>query len=414
MKLTMYRYTQRILITAVIFLSVFDPANKFFEIKYPLFVALVLVCVPDIFFSRCNSRAKVPVIIFFLIFSLIIPLYGLLVGEISGSMFSLNGWLGYFFAYLYLLLALCIISDVEYATKVFFYALNCLSFLIVGIFVLGHVVNLQNLYEFGNAYGLYVLGSRTYGGTVFNVTYYVTSPLLIMASAYWAYAVAKHVRLASVVMLCVTSAALFLSGTRANMAFAVIVPFVSFLIYRRISWSVAIAVVMALFTLYFNYADIIDSMLSVTSYSISVKFGYLSDYLRIASSTHDFIFGQGLGAYFFATPLGKFVNVTELTYLEIFRMYGVFVGVVVIFMLAIPLKGGVSRLCASKRYLHIGYLFYLMACIVNPYLFSSNGMLILAVVLVNYYLQIRVPVTFREHIPINSSRTSDHSIRSLA
>lgn len=371
----------------MIFLSVFDPDNKVFGIKYPLFAILILISIPNIVFSNNNSKARASLINYFLIFSLLIPVYGLFTGIIAGSEISLSGWGRYFFAYLYLSLAICIINDIDYSSRVFFVALNCLSFLIIGIFTLERFINLQSIYDFGNTYGLYVFGKRTYGGASLNVVYYVTSPLLVMSAAYWAYTVARNMAPVNIVMLFVTSTALFLSGTRANIFMSIAIPFVSFIFYKRTLLNIVIAFVGGISAFFVNYIAIIGGMLSLSNYSNSIKLGYLTDYIRIANNVYNAIFGQGLGAYFFATPLNMYVNVTELTYLEIFRMYGLFVGALVIVMLIFPLNGLTSLSCSNKRYIYIGYAFYLLVSMINPYIFSSNGMLVLSVVLANYYSQ---------------------------
>jgi hypothetical protein len=108
------------------------------------------------------------------------------------------------------------------------------------------------------------------------------------------------------------------------------------------------------------------------------------------------VFGYGTGSCVpRSEPIPVCVPVTELTYLDTIRIFGLIGATIYAVLFFYPLWRHLGR----SHYLLVGWLAYLVIATVNPYIFSTNGMTFLAAVLLG---AMRVPArkeapwTFRE------------------
>ena len=125
--------------------------------------------------------------------------------------------------------------------------------------------------------------------------------------------------------------------------------------------------------------DAIQGMLSVSEESNSIKLQHLRDYGVVLSNPTTLLIGQGLGAVFNSTEYG-YTSVTELTYLDMLRSYGILFAAPLLFCLLYPLVCLTRHSRRSEQFLYLGYASYLVICITDPYLMSSSGMLVLSIV----------------------------------
>jgi hypothetical protein len=126
-------------------------------------------------------------------------------------------------------------------------------------------------------------------------------------------------------------------------------------------------------------ASVLRSMFDPEDVSNAAKIAYLADYSAILSDPKNLLLGQGLGTRFFATGLGEVVSITELSYFEMVRTYGVVIGAMFFLYLVYPLFL-LARSRDPRYYVTVGYAAYLIESYSNPYLLSSNGMLVLGLV----------------------------------
>jgi hypothetical protein len=132
-----------------------------------------------------------------------------------------------------------------------------------------------------------------------------------------------------------------------------------------------------------NYFQLLQNFSSANEVSNSIKIGFLKDYIDIFSDFSNLLFGQGLGAYYFWESRGYSFYITELTYLELIRNFGLFFGLFFISLLFFPFFYGRGE--RNKPFL-IGYAFYLFIAIFNPLIFSSVGLIFLAPLITNCFL----------------------------
>jgi len=129
-------------------------------------------------------------------------------------------------------------------------------------------------------------------------------------------------------------------------------------------------------------------MLSPDDESNAIKLAHLHDYGILFGDWKTLLFGQGLGASFFSTAWGTRVTLTEVTYLEFIRNYGLMLAPIFYFLILYPLRMLADPEARADHYLFLAYGAYLYMCSGNPLLLSSSGMLVLAVVLVKTFCNI--------------------------
>jgi hypothetical protein len=111
-----------------------------------------------------------------------------------------------------------------------------------------------------------------------------------------------------------------------------------------------------------------------------IKIAYLSDYRELFSSPLRLLFGYGLGSLFFSGALNEMAPMTELTYFDLIRNYGLIIGFLYMAFLLFPLNFLKNDSCREYHYLFLAYGFYLLMSSVNPFLFSSSGLIIISIV----------------------------------
>lgn len=381
---------QKLTLIGLILVAVFDPADKIFHLKVPLFVSAFG------FFSlevakRQSIRLSKPLVLYLSAFVFILPLISILRYILfQGDFYFYDGFM-YWKSYLFLMITVVLFSKNMDLLLVFVKVLTAMSIFILAIAILGLQIPALGTYfsQVGLEYGFLYLGfeGRQYGGMTFHTIYYVTSPMLVMAVAYFSHKVISTSgteRIWSSLLLLLNCAAMFLSGTRNNILCSIGLPLLVF--YWKMKdrkhvrvWG-TIAILTAGAALVSANVDVFREMFSPEDVSNSIKLGLVDMYLEMFSNASTLLFGQGVGSYFIDPTRGA-VSVSELTYFEFIRNYGLLGGIVYFLLLVYPLKMLMSKQFREDHFVYLAYAAYLFVCISNPLLISSSGMLILSVVL---------------------------------
>ncbi len=257
------------------------------------------------------------------------------------------------------------------------------------------------LYLVGNSTGIFLLDNRSYGeGVTFLQVYFVTSPMLAIAIAYYfrsaqvADTAGRRVLYVALSAVCV--AGMFLAGTRNNMAVAVLLPVALFVLYGRKVIEKSLFCVAGLVMISILFREQLAAMLSPSEYANNLKLMLLQDYERLLSNPLSLFFGHGLGAYDFWEARAEHFYISELTYFELVRNFGLFGALIMSALLIFPIVYAVLiRPDFPEKHVVIGYGLYLIMCASNPNLFSSMGILILAMMVANIFLFDRRPRVVR-------------------
>ena len=115
----------------------------------------------------------------------------------------------------------------------------------------------------------------------------------------------------------------------------------------------------------------------------AVKLGYLPHYLRVLDDPLTLLFGQGFNAHVWSADVREMLpegsSITELTYLDLLRVFGL-VGAVPTLALLAYLRLSRRSYRSAHPFVGAAVFLYALLAVGNPYLFSSNGMTLIGVV----------------------------------
>ena len=390
----------RLLLFAFVVVCVFDPADQVLGAKGWLFLALWGATLAIGLSARDEVNIPIELLACVLLF-ILVPLLSITWYYLVSGTDPYEGF-GLLKSYLLISLAIVLVVNRIDIVPLLSGVLTLLALLTITVSIVLWLepelfAILQNI---GQNTGVLLLNKRNYGSLSFTQVYFVTSPMLAISIPHYfdrAMSSRGRAKLVNFGLSAISIIAMFLVGLRNSMAVALVLPFVLWPLYTR---RIALNEFRSLGTLVILALPLVDKLkmfLDPAETSNNTKLSYLSDYSEILHDPLTLLFGQGLGAYYEWSSAGtpgfektgaNFYFITELTYLELIRNFGVIGAAIMMFLLAYPI---VSAFLVSvdrrPRALAVGFLAYLGMCATNPLLFSSLGMLILSAVLANIFQQ---------------------------
>lgn len=370
--------------------TLFDPADRALGLKLPLYVACWGIGL--LMYMGRQDPIKISIGLFIYTFLMtLIPIASV------GYYLAMDGsepFEGFLLLKSYLF--------ISFAILIYFTRINVLKYLSIALSILAIQILLLTavvliypethipIYTFGEHYGIFSIDAgRDYGsGLKLFQMYFVTSSMLVIPIAYY-FDLAKTSKQNigfhwALVLLSIC--AMFVAGTRNNMIMAIVLPVTLFVMYSKYRLGMTILMAAATGLFIFAWHDEIAILFDPTEASNYVKLSMLEDYAVIFSDPNNLLFGRGLGSYEYWTGRGyKFV--TELTYLEIIRNFGLLLGGLMILLLLYPIVYAfVIRRSYKKKNIVLAYAVYLIMSISNPLLFSSMGMLILGMIIADIFI----------------------------
>lgn len=372
----------------LITVCIFDPADKFLGLKMPLFALGWILFIFDITANRKSVYVPKNMIMYLLLF-ILIPLVSIAYYSFTGCDFVHYDGYQYFKAYLFItIVPILYISKIDLIkpTVAIISALSILAIiiLIISYFNISLIMNIFG--EVGQRYGILSIGSRIYGGFVLPnlpAVYFHTSELIVFPIGYFTMKFIHSKRVSRTLygfLLVINIVAMFFSATRNNIMACILVPIfiASWYSKRKI---LVLCIFILLSVLCIQNLDVIkNSVLRADSRSEQYKISFFKDYLSLFADEKVLLFGQGLGSYFNTTMRG-YVSLTELTYFEFIRRFGLILSLSSFALFLYPLSKLRLKKYHSMQYLFIVYLYFLIMSFFNPLLMSSSGMLLLSIVL---------------------------------
>lgn len=362
--------------------AVYDPIGYNYGVRYvalSLLLFCVLVKIPFIKTLSVNS------FLFIWVFIIIIPIWGLFLYSIydGGTYLRDTSYLGAAF-----LAMSCLLYDNEKMAK---FGLNVMylvgymlavTVIVNGIFLL--TTGNWELASYFTTNNIAVIGYREYGPITIPYIYFLASPLLIPTYVIITFKNIKRFSWRNTCLIVIIFSAMVLIGTRSSLMLAVGIPLILAFYYSDRKLVYASVCSSVLLVLIFANSDIFVSAFSTSSPSNAAKLEDFSAYGTLFNDVKTVLFGQGFNAHSWSSEFrqmlgSEFGSKTELTYLEIFRVFGFIVGGL-IFLFFVRL---LIVLFYKERVLFFILVFLLFNALFNPYLFSFNGILPLAII-VNY------------------------------
>lgn len=397
-------YAKRVLLRlpllAFIVVCVFDPADKVLGIKVWLFVALwAATCVVGLLAS---DEISLPAgLLLSVLLFITIPMLSILWYYLSDGTLPYAGF-GLLKSYLLVSLAVVLVINRVDVIPFLSGVLSVLALLTIAIFVvlLWRPELFLHLYFIGQESGVFLVGHRDYGhGLSFTQVMFATAPMLaISIPHYFDRAVNEPCgksKLAYLALTAISIIGMLLVGLRNTMAIALLLPLLLWPLYTRRVVVNELISLGALTILCLPFIGKMKAFLDPAEVSNSVKLTFLGDYAKIFSDPTTLLFGKGLGAYYRWSSSGQpdFVEtgmnyyfISELTYAEMIRWFGLVGAAIMMALLLLPVAQVflVSK-NRRRRGLAVGYLTYLGMSATNPTLFSSLGMLIFSALLANSF-----------------------------
>jgi len=258
-------------------------------------------------------------------------------------------------------------------------------------------------------------GERSYANIDFFYIYFIASPMIIFLLAYEAWRFFDKPSFVGVFLVVLPVAALFFSGTRFNILIAVLgVPIVYF--WRRfggvaIVWGVFPFIGFAVI-LKISGIELVESIFDTGEGSNAEKLRIVGGYVDIFSDPVSIIFGQGFNAHTWSKPFFDMVaegaSKTELTYIELFRVFGLFVGALFFVIVFLMIRSCDERK-SLYRWIAPAIVMYILVSTLNPYLFSSNGILLLgfSAAVMGKAISLQISSSLQQHPPSNEPRLLD-------
>ena len=427
-----------ILMLLFVFVCIFDPADMVLGLKVELFVALGVVTF--LIWATSNDPVTTfqknmpPWLVAYMALFVGIPVLSIIWYFATNGAQPFAGFAmlkGYLLISLVPILAFNKIDLIKWLSAV----LVVSAVIVIGVFVFLTIRPdyFLELHYLNAKTGAIYLDRRMFSTNVAVLQmYFATSPMLVIPIAYYfdlaMNATKPKERYLYVFISAICVLGMLFGGSRANILIALLLPAALPFLYLKkklISFGCGFALV-GLALLYIlaminpvifevlgmtidpaqigktqgGWSNLMD-LFSVKEHSNRIKLAYLKDYAAIFGEPGTLLFGQGLGAYHYWTATGKSFFVTELTYPEMIRNFGLPGAVIMMLLLLLPLWHGLTRQVASLDLaITVAYFSYLVICIPNPNLFSSMGILILSMVLANMLLRPRPKRDFFDGYPL--------------
>ncbi|WP_270781638.1 O-antigen ligase family protein, partial [Enterococcus casseliflavus] len=266
--------------------------------------------------------------------------------------------------------------------KYFIYILNVIAFIIVVSAILDGVgilsINNNPLLMFLNN-----AGEAQISVSQFAIFHYViflnASPLVLISFSYYLFK--RNYSLALIHFL-----ALIWSGTRANiyLGIAMILLYIYFDKRIRIMKPLLVLSLIIIVILYGRgFYERVTRINWAKSYGDEIRSLNLESIkLAMNNSWVNYFFGMGARSYYYSYARNELINQSELSYVELLRQIGL-IGLVPFMTFLIK---PIYRLLTNKNFtwLALSFALYLIKCYFDPFLFTSTGFILIAVVYFEY------------------------------
>lgn len=391
------RFVARALVVAFVLVCVFDPADRVVGLKVWIFLALWPATLAVGILTHGRIQLPVDLLIMALLF-ILIPVLSIVWYYLASGVEPYAGF-ALLKGYLFVSLAIILFINETDVLPVLSAALTLLALLTVAIFVALslHPGMFLALHELGVSTGIFLVSYRSYGeGLLFTQVAFATAPMLTIAVSYYfdcaASGAEMRQRLAYWGLTALGIVAMLLVGLRNTMAVALLLPSFLWPLYTRRPWRNALISLAVLIGLSLPFVGKLRAFLNPAEQSNNTKLMFLGDYAHIFSDPLNLIVGQGLGAFYkwstsglpeFEKTGSNFYFISELTYPEMVRSFGLVGAAVMLALVLYPVgRAFLMSSTTTQRALATGFLAYLGMSATNPLLFSSSGMLIWTALLV--------------------------------
>jgi hypothetical protein len=353
-----------------------DPTGSLFHAKEYIFI---LLCCYGLFVSyKRNIKVSIQFVLVF-IFLMAIPCYGIIVAVLTNSLtdpeYAESQAKALSFSFIFVYLISVNFDKVLQALWINGIVLSLLSLLIYFFLTFNEEI-FGIIYNYSMDHDGFVLVSkREFLGVEINGVYFKTGSLILFSYIYSLYYYnGKFNFFYSAIAL----VSLLLSGSRTPALVAILITAIYFYDKKVFGKSFTKVITFVAVIALFFFINLLAS--DTSEKSVALKYANFSAYLDNMNKGFHLLFGAGLGSTFFASGDGQYLAFTELSYMDIFRIYGVIVGTLFVLLIYYPvIICRVKRIKDIKtRRLFFCYFLFMILAGTNPILLGSTGMLVFA------------------------------------
>jgi len=386
----MSRHILVVLVTLLLLVVVFDPSDSLIGAKRYVFISLLVWwALIQIKGTRPLEVSRASLLIV-LCFGLFLPNISMISLLLQGGGYSWQELLNSSVSYYSLVLLVPFSRMMGLVLPIFLRVIGLQVVATIAIYILVILIPdlTEAIIEFGYQNGFLWVYLKSYGEFQFMQVFFKTAPFMVFSVAYYsAYCFSSFKPLSwfAIFMLLASCFALTISGTRSNIMFAMIIPiyFVFGFGGSRKKAPAKPFLLLLLFAIFGGLianADLVFSMFDPLEQSNSIKIGYLDDYANILSDPVVLLFGQGIGSVQYFPSFGEYMSATELTLLELIRVFGIVAALAYLGFWLAPLVILKRRRFTGFHWFRVAYGCYLVICLSNNFIISSTGMVLLSIV----------------------------------
>ena len=369
--------------------AVIDPIGNMFGIRY-LALATALIGIAWIFsLGGLRKIEKSYRSLFIILLAVLLPLYGL-------NLYSIRAGSSDFIDTSYISSGALIITSIlyrnqsmcDFGLKSLIFSTRLLSIFIISGFA-SPAFSSGEWISFFTERNVALISFREYAGLTLPYIYFLASPLLIFLMAYDFGEFKQRPNFKNLLPFILTAFTFALTGTRAHIVIAIIFAPLYMLLTGNLRTIIKALILIAIVTIFSLTAAgprvLLDSFFSKSETSNSMKLSLLNGYVEIFSSPVTLIFGQGFNAHEWSPALRDMIAMedkaskTELTYLELVRVFGIIISSTLILTILFLLRS-IKNIGQNLQWIYPGFTIFLANAAINPYLFSVNGMLPLGLI----------------------------------
>mgnify|MGYP007012483307 CR=1 FL=1 len=349
-----------------------DPTGFHSRLKDLLFVVLVIY---GVIYCLKRRQYLAPVNRITFIVFLLIPLWGMFIAYITGH-FDDNGY------------AMSQLRSMLYISIFFFVVTMRLNVILKAIWINGLImavltlilfflfqmggVFMEVIYEYCNVSGNYMMAyNRNFLGYLVNGLFFKAGSLIIFSFLYNLYQYKGPLKLLFSIILYLS---LMVAGSRTPMLVQTMILLVYFYDKNIIGKFLTRTMTLVLLCMLIMVTYLLATQKNEDSNE--VKYENFMSYVDDISDKGHPVWGAGLGSVFWAKGRNSYLSYSELSYLDIIRIYGFPVGLCFIFLFFAPcfwLWKYFPRSQFLKRYC-LGYVLFLILSGTNPLLLGSIGL----------------------------------------
>jgi len=239
----------------------------------------------------------------------------------------------------------------------------------------------NSFFEMLERYGETAFGYRGYFGNFNTMIHIGTIPFLYLPTCLWFKNWMQTKKIRYIVLVILSLFAIFLSTSRGLLLLTVGMLFFLYVIHRHSNSTKLIALFITLLVVIYLLSYILHTteVFSIKDSSNNLKVDHLVSAFREMTPLQ-FLFGKGLGSYFYSYGVGAELAHTEITLLDYFRYFGVPLAIYIYYKLINPFS--IQQLVNLKLKKNtfeerIVFLGYLLMSLTNPVLMNSLGTLVI-------------------------------------